>query len=391
MSVLVLTPWSPSPHPRDRSHRRRRAWIVASLALGVLVVPLQAVASAAKAPPTGPAKHVFVIMLENESYNTTWSAGSAAPYLATTLRRQGVLLTNYYGIGHVSLPNYVAEISGQGPSLSTQGDCTTYKDFTATGTGTLGQVLGDGCVYPSSVKTIADQLTAKGLTWKSYQEDMANSTTEPTTCRHPVLGSPDPTVVARLGDEYATRHNPFVYFHSIIDSPSCAANVVDLKALPADLASIRTTPNFSFITPNLCDDGHDSPCVDGQRGGLVSANQWLQTWVPRILASPAYKKDGMVVITTDEAEASGVGLDATACCHEAQAPNVTAAGDTGPGGGRVGALVLSRFVKPGSTATTPYNHYSLLCSLENTFGLAHLGYAATPGLQCFGKDVYQRP
>ena len=353
-------------------------------------MPLQGVASAAKTPAAGPAKHVFVIMLENESYNDTWSAGSAAPYLTQTLRHQGVFLTNYYAIGHVSLGNYIAEISGQGPSHSTQDDCTTYTNFTATGTGALGQLLGDGCVYPSSVQTIADQLTAKGLTWKTYQEDMANSTSEPVACRHPVLGSADPTVVARLGDEYATRHNPFVYFHSIIDTPSCGANVVDLKALPADLTSVRTTPNFSFITPNLCDDGHDNPCVDGRVGGLTAADQWLKTWVPRILASPAYKQDGMVVITFDEAEPSGLGVDATACCHEAQAPNVTAAGGTGPGGGRVGALVLSRFVKPGSTTTTPYNHYSLLCSVENTFGLSHLGYAATPGLACFGKDVYQR-
>ncbi len=356
----------------------------------MLVVPLQAEASAATSPPTVPARHAFLVMLENESYNDIWGPGSPAPYLATTLRRQGVLLTNYYAIGHVSLPNYVALISGQGPSPSTQDDCTTYTNFAETGTGALGQVLGDGCVYPSSVKTIADQLTAKGLTWKSYQEDMANSTTEPTTCRHPVLGTADPTVVARLGDQYATRHNPFVYFHSIIDSPSCSTNVVDLKELPADLASVATTPNFSFITPNLCDDGHDSPCVDGRRGGLVSADQWLKTWVPKILASPAFKKDGVLIITFDEAESSGLGLDATACCHEAPAPNVAEAGDTGPGGGRVGALVISRFVEPNSTDATPYNHYALLCSLESQFGLPHLGYAATPGLQCFGKDVYQR-
>jgi len=363
---------------------------VASVGLAALVVPLQAAAGAATTPPAGPAKHVFVIMLENKSFNDTWSPGSPAPYLATTLRKQGVFLTNYYAIGHVSLPNYVAEVSGQGPSPATQDDCTTYENFTATGTGALGQVLGNGCVYPSSVKTIADQLTAKGLTWRSYQEDMANSSTEPTTCRHPPLGASDPTVVARPGDQYATRHNPFVYFHSIIDSPTCAANVVDLKQLPTDLASTHTTPNFAFITPNLCDDGHDNPCVNGQVGGLASADQWLKTWVPKILASPAYKQDGMVVITFDEAESSGLGLDSTACCHEAKAPNVAEAGDTGPGGGRVGALVLSPFVKSGSTTATPYNHYSLLCSLENTFGLAHLGYAATPGLSCFGKDVYQR-
>ena len=92
--------------------------------------------------------HVFVINLENENYAATWGATSKAKYLNGTLRKQGVLLTNYYAIGHVSLDNYIAEISGQSPSKSTQLDCATYTDFVATGTGANGQALGNGCVYP---------------------------------------------------------------------------------------------------------------------------------------------------------------------------------------------------------------------------------------------------
>src|SRR5213594_1339026 len=106
---------------------------------------------------------------------------------------------------------------------------------------------------------------------------------ESATCGHPVLNTRDPTQHAQapsasvpLGDQYAARHNPFVYFHSIIDSPICDTNVVPLTVLPTDLQRMRTTPNYVFITPNLCDDGHDAPCVDGRPGGLVSADAFLQ-------------------------------------------------------------------------------------------------------------------
>ena len=174
------------------------------------------------APAPKPIGHVFVINLENENYAATWSPASPAVYLNKTLRPQGQLLTQYFGTADASLGNYIAQISGQAPNPETQADCLTFKDFVATGTGAYGQALGAGCVYPKSVQTIADQLDAEGLTWKSYQEDIGNSTTEPKTCRHPAIGASDTTVIARPGDMYATRHNPFVYFHSVIDEPSCA-------------------------------------------------------------------------------------------------------------------------------------------------------------------------
>jgi len=341
----------------------------------------------AKTPKVPPIRHVFVINLENTGFDTTFGPSSPAPYLASTLTGKGQLLSQYHAIGHVSLDNYIAQISGQGPSKATQTDCGTYSDFTVTGTADLGQVLGDGCVYPASVKTIADQLTAKHLTWRGYMEDIANSPTEPKTCRHPEIGAGDTTLVARDGDQYATRHDPFVYFHSIIDSPSCNTNVVGLDALSADLAHAKKTPNLVYITPNLCNDGHDAPCVDGQPGGLVSADAFLKQWVPKILASRAFKNDGMLVVTFDEAE---IGKDSSDCCGPTPAPNVTQPGLNGPGGGRVGAVVVSQFVKPGTTNATPYNHYSLLCSMEDAFRVPRLGLAGRPGLQCFGKDVYAK-
>jgi hypothetical protein len=340
------------------------------------------------APAGGPIGHVFVINLENKGFDETWGTGSVATYLNGSLRPKGQLLDQYYGIGHASLDNYLAQISGQAPNPTTQGDCPTFVEFTQTGTGDHGQALGKGCVYPTNVKTLADQLDAAGKSWKSYQEDMANSATEPKTCRHPQIGAADTTIAARPGDMYATRHNPFVYFHSIIDSPACATDVVDLSALPADLASASSTPNLTYISPNLCHDGHDTPCVDGQPGGLMSADQFLSEQVPKILASPAYQQDGLLVITFDEAEIVGASADATACCNTPPSPNSAQPGLTGPGGGRVGALVISSKTAPASQNPTPYNHYALLCSIENIFGLEHLGFAGAPGLTCFGTDVF---
>ncbi len=334
--------------------------------------------------PSGPHSigHVFVINLENENYDTSFGKASPAHYLNGTLVPKGKLLTQYHGIGHASLDNYIAEVSGQSPNPETQADCTKYIEFTSSapgnGTGKYGQALGKGCVYPKSVKTIADQLTAAGKTWRGYMDDMG------TPCRHPAIGANDTTIVPKPGDMYATRHNPFVYFHSITDSPTCRENVVDYTALAADLQSVDTTPNFVFITPNVCHDGHDAPCVDGKPGGLVSADLWLSTEVPKILASPAYKADGMLIITFDEAAIS----DASECCHTPPDPNTAQPGIGGPGGGRVGTLVISSRVQAGTIDATPYNHYALLCSIEDVFGLAHLGFAGAPGLACFGKDVY---
>ena len=179
-----------------------------------------------------------------------------------------------------------------------------------------------------------------------------------------------------------------MYFHSIIDSPTCKTKDVALTALPGDLASAAKTPNLAYITPNVCNDGHDEPCKDGRPGGLKSADAFLAKWAPKILASPAYKAGGMLIVTFDEAEFAGAHGDSTACCHTPKSPNAPKPGLNGPGGGRVGALIISSNTKPNTTNPKPYNHYALLCSMENVFGLTHLGFAGAPGLACFGKDVY---
>jgi hypothetical protein len=405
------------------------------------------VTRAALAP--GTINHIVVIDLENEGYNTTFGPGSVATYLNGVLRKKGELLANYYATGHASLDNYISQVSGQSPARATQADClaggAAFADLTPGSASANGQVQGEGCVYPSSVPTIASQLDAKYppspkthvAAWKSYNEDMGNTpardggVADPaggTDCGHPPIGAPT-AVVATSADQYATRHNPFVWFHSVIDNAAvCDANDVPLGTLTAqgtpsatghlvrDFSKVSTTPRFAFITPNLCDDGHDATCAGTNSagttaGGLVGADAFLRHWVPTILKSPAYKQgDMLVVVTFDESEISPQTDPnyAAACCNEQPGPNTVAPGNAGattnaqaPGGGQIGALLLNpRYVKAGSVDSSgSYNHYSALRSYEDLLGLTtggtdgrgHIGLAAATGLKPFGKDVFNAP
>lgn len=356
--------------------------------------------------------HVFMVVLENEGFEKTFGPTSPAPYLAKTLTHQGVLLTQYFGTAHASLGNYIAMISGQAATPETRNDCEIYEDFIATAATKDGQAFGHGCVYPTSTKTLVDQLVASGKTWRGYMEDMGNDLhREAATCGHPAINTADPTQSAEKpsdrvprGDQYAARHNPFIYFHSIIDSPACDTNVVNLKRLPEDLKSVRTTPNLVFITPNLCNDGHDEPCIDGAPGGLVSADGFLRKWVPLILASPAYRRDGLLIITFDEGDATAhpdanggyvINYAGKTCCSEQPGPNLKPFPQSSKidgytlnfqdfGGDRTGAVLLSPFLKPGTVSDAPFNHYSLLKTLEDVLGTGgYLGFAAQPGLVGF--------
>ncbi len=105
------------------------------------------------------------------------------------------------------------------------------------------------------------------------------------------------------------------------------------------------------------------------------------------MAAPAYRDGGLIVVTFDE------GSDSAACCGEASGfgpdhPNVPLPGKNGPGGGRIGAVLLSPVIRPGTVSTGDYNHYSLLRTVEDIFGLPHLGDAAMPQVRSFGPDVF---
>jgi hypothetical protein len=298
--------------------------------------------------------HVFVIVLENQPFEHTFGKDSKAP------------------------------------NPDTQRDCRVFSEFVATDPklDADGQLRGAGCVYPVQVQTVADQFEARQLTWRGYMQDMGNDPArEAAACGHAAIGGKDETNRAARNDQYANKHNPFVYFHSIIDDHArCAQHVVNLDALRTDLASVATTPNVAFIMPNLCHDGHDQPCKNGEPGGLVSADAFLRTWVPLILESAAFKQDGLLVITIDESVA-----DSSACCNERPLAGGPAPGVYGPGGGRVGAVLISPSIRPGTVSDVPYNHYSLLRWIQDTFELPHLGYAAAPGLATFGDDVFASP
>lgn len=372
----------------------------------LVLAVLLGVGGSAPARPVGgvsPVRHVFVIVLENASYARSFGPNSRLPYLARTLPGQGVLLDQYYGTAHYSLGNYLAIVGGVAPNPDIQMDCPAYTDMVRPSAEGSGQIKsGSGCIFPPSVPTLTGQLAARHLTWRGYMEDMGNVPgREEASCGKPSLGpgAADLTQEAAAGDAYTARHNPFLYFASLAETGACAANVVPLVQLSRDLETVSTTPNLSFISANLCNDGHDQICA-GVAASPAAEDAWLRTWVSLIMASAAYQQSGAIIIVNDEADA-----DTSACCNEPSGPNVTAPGlppsaakdgtfaagpGNGQGGGRVGAIILSPFVRQGTTSSTPYNHYSLLKSIEDVFALPYLGYAGTPGLVGFGSDIWSR-
>jgi hypothetical protein len=343
---------------------------------------------------------VFVIVLSDEPYAPVFGPSSTAPYLAGTLERRGELLVRYYAVAHEQLANGIALVSGQGPTPQTAQNCPTYADVTPGTVGAEGQVAGQsGCVYPSATQTLAGQLTAKRLTWKAYVEGMDEAgaaQSAGSACAHPALGAADSTSVQTPsgGQTYATFRNPFVYFHALTDSPACARDDVGLGALAGDLKSPKSTPSFAYIVPDRCHDGNPTPCAVGMAAGMASADGFLRKLVPEILGSKGYKQGGLLVITTDEAPASGEFADSSSCCGQPRFPNLSAASGTSGvgllarGGGEVGALLLSPFVKSHTTNQEPYNHFSLLRTIEDLFGLKHLGYAGSAGVNPFEPAVF---
>jgi phosphatidylinositol-3-phosphatase len=237
-------------------------------------------------PTPAPAlPHIFVIVMENRSY----SQAIASSYVSK-LAGEYAIATDYHGVSHPSLPNYLALTSGTTWGIADDG-------FHALPAGGLGA-----------------QLTSAGIEWRAYMEGMSNG------CFH----SPYP---------YALKHNPFAYYGS-----ACPPQVVPFTQFAADLSG--NTPQFLWITPNLCHDGHDC--------SSAVADTWLSQTVPAILSSNAWLNGGMLVITWDEGEDSANS-------------------------------VLTLIIRPNPvnhTSAKPYDHYSLLATIEDLLGVARLGQAA---------------
>ena len=333
-------------------------------------------------------KHVFVIALSDQPYAAVFGPESSAHYLAHTLEHKGELLVRYDAVAHEELANEIALLSGQGPTTETTANCATYTAIEPASAGASEQVQGNGCVYPSSTQTLPGQLVAKHLSWRAYVEGIDEAGASAGACAHPALGQPDPTSAqgASTG-AYATFRNPLVYFQSL--TASCAADDVGLDRLKTDLGNAKRTPSLSYLVPDRCHDGNPTPCTAGAPAGLSPADAFLQKVVPEITASKAYKQDGLIVVTVDEAPSSGAFTDSSSCCGQPRFPNLPATTSLTPrGGGTVGALLLSPYVKGGATNQEPFNHFSLLRTIEDLFGLQHLGYAALPAVKSFEPAMF---
>jgi hypothetical protein len=302
----------------------------------------------------GKVKHVWLIILENKSYDATFTGLNKNTYLWQTLPSQGVLLKNYFGTGHFSLDNYVSAVSGQAPQPDTQADCPFYDKFSGTvdtvgkfkTNPNYGQVLSpvgpngapgtNGCVYPASVPTLFNQLDGAGVSWKGYAQDLGNpdesgpthdAGTEYCGAPYPTPGPRGSTAQPNPGsangtDQYVPKHFPFPWFESILNSGDCnsqhIANLLDSSnGLYHDLQSAATTPAFSWISPNNCSDAHDAVCHGNNlsggfsdpntpkapvnyTGGLYASDLFLEHIIPEIEESPAFKEGGLIDVTFDE-------------------------------------------------------------------------------------------
>jgi hypothetical protein len=248
--------------------------------------PLAAVQPAESPSPTPAPSHVFVVVMENRSYEQALAGG----YTAQLAAKYGVA-TNYHGVSHPSLPNYLAMTSGSTWGIADDG----YHVLPAAG---LGQ-----------------QLTQAGITWRAYMEGMSG------TC----FSSPYP---------YALKHNPFPYYGG-----KCPPEVVPVTSFAADMAG-ADPPRFVWISPGLCNDGHDC--------STAVADRYLSQLVPAIMATAAWQENGVLFITWDE------GYDSA-------------------------NHVLMLVIRPGGVhqeSSAYHDHYSLLATIEDRLGVPRLGQAA---------------
>jgi len=301
----------------------------------------------------GPIQHVFLISLASPGYEAAFGSTSQMPYLSGTLRSQGVLLTNYSLLDAAALPNGIAAVSGQAPTAATRENCPTYTEL----------ISGNGCIYPVETLTLADQFVGARLRWHGYFEGMTDAAGKPENCVHPEPEAANTPTASG----YAAQLNPFVFFHSLLDLGDCDENDVPLDKLAGDLKKVEKTANFSYVSPNLCNAGFRGTCPEGAPDGAAAADAFLAKVVPEILASPAYKQDGLLIVSFGAADPAP--------------PTDPAAAPADPR--KVGGLLLSPLLTPGGTDGAAYDPNSLLRSIEDLFALDPLGKAAGAKVKSF--------
>ncbi len=259
--------------------------------------------------------HVWLVVEENEGFDDV-VRGGRAPYLGQLIDL-GALLTNYHAVAHPSLPNYLALVGGDTFGVTRDGEAVEADKQVA-------------AAHPE----IGHELAAAGRSWRAYEEGMS---------------SPCSPLSERLS-HYAARHNPFPYFLEEQGSALCAQSDVPFDSSTGGfLADLRAgrVPAFSFLTPDVCDDGHDACGGDP----VAHVDAWLGKVVPSILASPAFQDGGALFITWDEDD----GNDPQ---------------------NRVPMVVVSPLLRsPGLRSDRRYDHYSFLATVEDGFGLPRLGKA----------------
>ncbi len=280
--------------------------------------------------------NVFLILMENTSLSTLQpqlADGGAAPNLGA-LAAKYATGSDYHGVIHPSLPNYIALVSGDPQGIAC--DCEAVQNAGACTILCNATINSGSCTCTQNAPSLADQLETAGKTWMAFGEDMGVST---------------PCNLVTSGN-YAVRHVPFLYFDDVQSPLSrCTSHVVDYT-----LFNPTSPPAFTFIAPNLVDDMHNPFPPDSTN--IPNGDKWIGTEVAKILASSAYAAGGLVVVVWDEDDLSGGGpLDTD---------------DPIP------IFVLSPYAKNGGYVSgVKANHYSLLATFEDGLGLPRLGSAAS--------------
>ncbi len=351
---------------------------------------LAAIAVAVAAPPAAAAPklegvprfaHIFVIVEENKDYDQIL-AGDAAPTIARLARENGDA-TQFFGEVHPSEANYVALLGGD--TFGIHDDDAFYCKPGSTQPECAGALKPGYVDHTVHAPNLGDQLEARGLSWKGYYENLP----EPGSLAY-IAGDPKSDNGTRKTALYASKHSGFVNFASVQAAPDRAERLVGFDALDADIAADRL-PNFALIIPNQCNEMHglfgpDVPadCLGSNKAALIRrGDAEVQRLVAAIERTRAWQgRDNVaIVVTFDE----GAGGTREGCC------GVTPGAISNFGGGHIPTIVITNHGPRGLADPTPYNHYSLLRTIEDAFGIdEHLRHAAetdtgvTPMVRLFG-------